>query len=85
MPNELGKKKMANKYGLDTDYTRKNLNRLLDDMDNMRPEEMRAALTKVANDCIKEPCSKCGGRSIHMFDADSDYCTDCNNIISVCE
>jgi hypothetical protein len=49
----------SNRYGLDADYYRKNLQKLADEVDDYTPYGMYMALTRLA-DIVQEEATKCG-------------------------
>ena len=75
----------ANEYGLDVHYFRKNLERILRDIDRYKPEEMKTALTRLASVCNPEnTCPYCEGHKTRIHGADENWCDDCEKSYCVC-
>ena len=71
----------GNRYGVDTDYFKKKLNRVIRDLENYTPSELYRELSTTA-DAIRpiDSCLKCGKQSLVVFDEDSNECLKCQNI-----
>lgn len=75
----------TNEYGLDVSYVGKNLKILLRDIKQYRPDEMRRALTRIAETCKPEnKCPACKGHNTRLHSADDNWCNDCEKSYSVC-
>lgn len=69
-----------NEYGLDTDYIRKNLAILQRDIKCYTPQEMRRALTRLADTCHSfAQCGHCEGFKTEAIrdNASHWFCRDC--------
>ncbi len=72
-----------NRYGLDIHYLKKNLEILIRDIGNYKPEEMHMALSRLADTTVNSfaICGKCGGHKTHSLkhDASRWFCEECDN------
>ena len=69
-----------NEYGLDTDYFKENLGKMLDHIDNAKPEAMYNALIALANvaefeaySLKREYCKEIGADSVVGLDSCDDF------------